>query len=247
MKGIANHHFWARFLRDSSIPSMLLLRPLLRERILPTFNNVQAEADKIREKERERLNRSFGPDSDPADFFEQIEMAGVEHYQRLMGIKQGVINLFIVAIYHALEQQLLFVYRKELLTTYNENDPSKLSFTQALQSYKDADLDLESFSNWESVYQLKLIANTIKHADGHSSEKLKGIKPELFYPRDFDILFGEGHHNGPAKTQVFEPIFGDDLFITVEEYEKYVDDCVEFLEVLAERMIGLLGEDDLPF
>ena len=44
-------------------------------------------------------------------------------------------------------------------------------------------IKIEAFHSWNKINELRLVANTAKHADGTSCEELKRLRPEHFtYP-----------------------------------------------------------------
>lgn len=63
--------------------------------------------------------------------------------------------------------------------------------------------------------ELRLVANVAKHGEGRSSRNLKKIRPSLFDP--------------PAREGAsFDPMFGNQLYVTIQDLKRYTDLIVNF-------------------
>lgn len=123
------HAFWSTvFLRDQYIPQLTSIVEVLEDRILSGFNNIEKEAEDLSNARWDEFMSSPGSgDEDPSEFAEIAEQAGVSHYIFLSGMRQGILNLFSVFLYHTFEQQLLMFFRKEVLTPEEEKGSELLS------------------------------------------------------------------------------------------------------------------------
>ena len=75
-------------------------------RILPTFGDLEKEAENVSEREYEKLGQHFGPDQqDPADFAEEALERGVDYYVVMSHVAQGVRNLLAAGLYRVLQVQ----------------------------------------------------------------------------------------------------------------------------------------------
>lgn len=202
----------------------------LSEKVLPAFNDIQEEAERIQAETEERLNEIVDPETaDPADIAESAYHAGVDFYILADGITQGITNMFAAGLYHLFEQQFLKLHRQELLMPYGEeNEPSLLALDEALRrlltEYK---VDVSAFSTWSRICELKLVANCIKHADGPSCEKLKVIRPDLFIPQS---MKGEKDETGfvGSRGPVYQPLAGEGLYVGLDDFKIYVGVVKEF-------------------
>ena len=52
------------------------------------------------------------------------------------------------------------------------------------KKFKLHNVDIESFSCWPQINELRLLCNVIKHGDGGSAKSLRKIKPALFKQED---------------------------------------------------------------
>lgn len=66
--------------------------------------------------------------------------------------------------------------------------------TKGIEDIRDEflafDQDLEKFSCWGKISELRLLSNVIKHRDGWSATQLKQLKPDFFKSdfADYDLL-----------------------------------------------------------
>ena len=141
--------------------------------------------------------------SDPADYAEQALDVGIHLYSVLSGVRQGMINLFAVALYHAFEQQIL--------RFHTQLDPwHPCSFgsegLNPLKSFSEEQLckrlDVQSFKSWQKVTELQLVANTVKHAEGRAARNLRDIRPDVF--------------ESPEQP-VMQPLLGEDIRVPVKD------------------------------
>ena len=116
-----------------------------------------------------------------------------------------------------------------------EKRHKRKSMCKVAELLRKSDIDITSFSSWSKIDELRLVANTVKHADGDSADKLRCCRPDLFtfsdpvsksiLPDQFIIL-----------RQVFQPLTGKDLFVTVSDLSSYVDVIKQFWFELANTL-----------
>jgi hypothetical protein len=82
--------------------------------------------------------------------------------------------------------------------------------------------------------ELRLVANVVKHGEGGSATELRKRRPDLFvYPS----LKGQVD---PIETLSVEAtLFGQDFFVTKEEFEAYHKGSVAFWTELADALPAL--------
>lgn len=208
----------------------------LIEKVLPAFNNIEEEAEKVKAETYERLSSIGNPEwFDPADIAEDVLHAEVDFYILADGIVQGITNMFTAGLYHLFEQQFLKLHRQELLMPYGqENEPSLLTLDEAqkrlIAEYK---IDVSAFSTWSKICELKLVANCIKHADGPSCEKLKIIRPDLLIHQS---MKEEKDKTGFAGSMgpVYQPLAGEGLYVRLDDFKIYIGVVIEFWKEFAE-------------
>lgn len=229
-----NHQFWGRHFQRVFAPHLSQLVEVLEQRLLPTFDDLDKEADSKASSEWDRLMHEPGdPDADPSVLAERAFEAGLAHYEAMSNIRQTLLNVYASGLYHAWEQQLLEFHRREVLHPNEEHDNSLLCVKVLQRRLKAVGVDMSTFPSWPKVDELRLLANTVKHADGSSADELKARCPELFkYPalKEFDLpSFG-------VVQRVYTPLSGDDVYVTIMKLKDYCSALVNFWSELAHAL-----------
>ena len=213
---------------------------ILSEKVIPGFEGLPEEADALAQEVYKKLGMSFDPDhDDPADSAETAQNAGISFYRMASGMKQGIINLFTAGLYHFFEQTFFKFHRRELLwPPDNDKDPSLIKWRPAKDRLiKYYGIDIEKFNSWAKVNELRLLANTVKHADGDSCTELKGLRPDLFVSTHGQT---ERYELELVRVRpVLQPLAGEDVYINPEEFAKYVEAVKMFWEELATAFDGI--------
>jgi hypothetical protein len=229
-----NHHFWAGYFRRRFAPQLRAIFEVLEKRTLPAFDSIQQEAEKLSAEAWDGfMSAPATGDEDPCDFAEAAEQVGVSHYLLLDGVRQGMVNLFAAAIYHTFEQQVMLFLRREVLHPREENNPKLFSVHEFQSRLKARGLDVESLESWDKVCELRLVANTVKHAEGKSAGELHKMRPDMFrHPQ------AAGIDDSRMSPRVFQPLAGEDLYVSLEDVREYCDSAVRFWRNLGEAMQG---------
>ena len=222
--------FWIRILQTEFVPQLNAIVNALEKRLLPNLDKekIGEEADRIADEDWERFisSTSVMGNEDPAYFADRALNAGIAHYTLMYGIRQGMLNLFAAALYHAFEQQLMFFHRKNVLNLDEQNDLKKIKPAVFQSRLKEYGIDIKNFACWSKIDELRLVSNTVKHAEGDSSHKLREIRPDLFsHPR-----LSQGFYS------VFQPLVGDDLYVSLQDIKDYRDHLVQFWQKLVDIM-----------
>jgi len=205
----------------------------LINKVLPAFNDLQEEANRVEQEAYNRLASSVDPEwFDPGDIWEPARDAGVDHYIMAEAMVQGITNMFTAGLYHLFEQQLLKFHRQQLLLPSEEDNPELLRFGEVQKRLEgDYKIDITRFPSFDKISELKLVANCVKHADGWSCEQLKKVRPDLFVKPS---LKEEEKKWGILSTPrpVTQPLAGEDLYVVREEFTKYVEAVKGFWDEL---------------
>lgn len=221
-----NHEYWETYLGEFFRPQLSGIIDTLEDRLLPAFETVSQEADDIADRKwQELMRRPVSGDEDPGDFADTARDAGGSHYMLMTGLRQGLINMFAAGLYHTLEQQALLFHRQELLTP-SERDDEKLFDIRIFEKRLEGEsIIVRAFPSWPVVDELRLVSNTVKHADGTSARKLHKLRTDLF---DNPVLGDMGLAFADSKPYVFQPMIGEDLYVQVKDLHRYRDACLEF-------------------
>ncbi|MFQ5592062.1 MAG: hypothetical protein ACE5HE_12920 [Phycisphaerae bacterium] len=171
-------------------------------------------------------------DEDPADFAEDAEQAGVSHYLLLEGIRQGMLNLFAAALYHAFEQQIMLFHRREVLRPAEENDHALLKLSEFQSRLARSGVDITTFSSRAKIEELRLVANAVIHAEGNSAKRLHTLRSDMFQNPHPDQLGFPGARN----PRIFQPLVGEDLYVSLTDVHDYRAALITFWQELSDAM-----------
>lgn len=176
-KGMAlNHNYWRRVFAREFPKQLRSLVDALEQRIVPAFDGIEREAETATEQAWEAFMSSpASGDDDPSEFADAANDIGVDHYLTLSGVRQGILNMFAAGLYHLFEQQMMIFLRRELLRPSEENDVKLFSLREAQVRLNSHGVDVRSLSAWVTVEDLRLVANSIKHAEGDWLRNYKGL------------------------------------------------------------------------
>lgn len=222
-------NYWRRYFERQFVPALQHLIDSLERRLLPNFKetDINNEAEAVANEAWESfMSMSASGDEDPANFAEAAQEAGLDHYLIVTGIRQGVINMFAAGLYHAFEQQLLYFHREELLPNGQQHDKGRLKVSIAREMLAARGVELTSFKSWPLVDELRLVANTVKHAEGDSADQLRGRRPDLF--EDPRLKKSGLKGLSPSSRPIYLPMVGEDLFVDVGDLTRYRDALVQF-------------------
>lgn len=232
---LMNGSFWAHHIRRVFIPALRALAATLPERLLPAFERIEEEAEGYAERRFAELGRAPGDGSeDPGACAEQANDDGICHYLTLCGVRQGMINLHAMSLFHLVEQMLCMIYRQEQDLWPSPSGPHpKADFTHVVGRMQACGIAVHGFSTWRTMDELRLVANVTKHAEGNSAVGLRTLNPDLFVPPS-----AQGKDEHPYPWDVTAPLLGDGLYVTPEQFGLYRDAAIRFLEELAAALDG---------
>src|SRR5579885_10692 len=227
---------WAQHIRLALLPDLDAFARCLPERLLSTFASLDEEAERVEQEVWNGPAPGDPEDFDPADHAERAQHAALVYYQTTKRVEQGLINLYTVGLAHLLEQQLLFIHRRELLSfPEKEHDARLFKFEVMKERLKAAGIDIETFKSWPRIQELRLLSNAAKHADGPSCAELKRRRPELFVK---PLAGGANAGLWVERVPVYQPLMGELLYVTGELYEEYAAAGRQFRVELADALEG---------
>ncbi|MGE8451064.1 MAG: hypothetical protein ACN6OP_10690 [Pseudomonadales bacterium] len=231
-----NASFWRRYFQSMFKSHLERTLQVLEQRLLPTFDGIEAEATALQEKTyNELVSMPLDPDVvDESMLAESAFEAGYAHYSGMEAVRQSLVNSFAPMIYHTWEQQLLAFHRKEVLHPKEEHNNDFLKLSVLRKRLAANGFDITQLPTWSRIDQLRLVANTVKHADGDSADNLKAQRPEFFEPH---------HANGKLTAMpfrytpsVYRPMSGEDLYLTMADIQAYGRATIEFWGEFADAL-----------
>ena len=237
---IVDASYWQSIFTDTFVDELSTWSTAVIERLLPTFDNLEGEAESVSSDEftrRGRMPASEDSYTDMSDIAESANDEGLAHYERMQGARQGLLNLATAGLYHLFEQQAALFVCKALITRNEEKNRTfmkdLLSPGRLMKEFKErlltAGINFKELPSYEKVRELGLVANVVKHGGGRSAESLVKLAPNLFAPpmlrddpwtmrritRNNDAL-----HPQPPRL-VDRPLAGNDLYVTPQEFQMY--------------------------
>ena len=203
--------------------------------MVPAFEGIAEDAERAAEAEYERLGSM--PYDDQIDMSDVAEMAkdhGITVYETMSGVRQGVLNVLAVGLYHLFEQQQLFFLRRWLLSRAEENR-ALFKVAEFEKRLAECGVECRSFSCAGKLHELRMAANAIKHGTGPSGDELAKLRADLW---TLDLLRLEGDDAESSRAAVpdsiYTPLAGDDLYVSERDLSEWCDAAIAFWEELSE-------------
>lgn len=215
------------------------LRDGVIQRLVPTFDTLDDEADALADHEFERLGRLPGGDGtwwDMGDAAGWAQDAAISYHQRLTRVRQGLMNLATAGLYHLYEQQATELVLRGLLHPREERDPKTVEAilapggaAKAIKArLKSVGIDAQARPSFGTLDELRLVANVVKHGAGPSAKTLLDRRPHLFTHPDLRGGPSLRRLRSETRPRVYRPAVGEDLYVTVTEFQTYADRLVAF-------------------
>lgn len=227
---------WIPVIKNRFLSEIDFLANTLTNRVLSSFDSIYQEADQVQKEKYENALNSGYPDEDfdYADFVDTGLDEAVDYIYLAEGIKQGVINSFAVNLYHLFEQQFFEMYRtsKWVICQERVKQPTLKKGNEFF--YLENSISVEAFISWNRIDELRLLANTIKHADGSSCNKLKTKRPDLF-KRSRERQIGVQIDPDPHMP-IFSPLAGQGIYVNESDFQEYIKGVKNFWSELSQKL-----------
>lgn len=226
--------YWSNYFKQVFCKQVTIFTDSIANRMLPTFDQIESEAEAVAEQEWERLGSVFYEDSDMGDFAEQARDAGIEYYHSLEAVRQSLINITATALHHMFEQQVFLFHRKQVLNPEEEDDIKLINMKEFKKRLAGFGISIETLSAWSKIEELGFVANAIKHAEGPSADKLHSLRPDLFvhpFIRENPVF-----NFSVDKPSVYLPLIGEDIYLSADDLNAYAEALTSFWEEFAEAI-----------
>lgn len=191
---------WGSHIIQGFIPNVCFFGKIISERLLPAFNEALGDI--------ENTSCEF-------EWDESVDMyCGTEL------VRQSMTNLYAVGLQHLYEQQISYLVM--LVSRHKQRDANYTNDKKYLDS---SEIDIQTFRSWKKIEELRLVGNTVKHAEGRSSKQLKRLRPDLFeYPPLAHLSMG----NFLRKRTVHHPLSGSDIYLQESDIQGYAQAIEDF-------------------
>ena len=202
-------------IRRMVLPFLRVYGQWVEERIIPLSEQLQKMAEAVEQETYDDLMSQPVGDEYSGDGSDEAEAAhdiGLSFYEDISKMYQATLNLFSAGLFHVVEQQLADLTRDAAI----EKEVSDTNLEVVVSWYKkNCQLDLTQFSSWSVIEELRLVANSTKHAEGSAASQLRAKNPKLFqYPSlRKEVAF--------VHTPLSLPLGGDGLYVTGDEFRNY--------------------------
>ncbi len=230
--------YWAdRFLWDY-IPQIEAFADSLSRRVLPGFADIDKEGKQIEEEAYHSLLSGYDDEPDLGSLGELAHDQAITYYETMYGIRQGVVNMFAVGLWHLFEQQLADFVRHAIFDHPKEQTQNP-DFDSAQRLVRSKwHIDVTRFPSYTRLDELRLLANCAKHGDGRSCAQLRGLRPALFtlFPHDTGGFWGSG--------PVIAPLGGEHLYVTEDDFKGYAEAVKSFWTELSAEVRSMAPRRD---
>lgn len=184
--------------------------------VLNTFANLEERA---KEKADEFFNNYPGDEyTDPGDVADWANDHSYSWWETMVSLRQSMINLLAAGLFHLIEQQLGAL---SLDCGYERVRDTKLDVVKAWYM-ANLGIDLSLLEPWAKIDELRLVANSVKHAEGGSARQLRQLRPDLFQNPAFAEIRAEmGGRWLDRQEPLAMPLAGEDLFVTEDDLRIY--------------------------
>ena len=221
-------------LKQGYIDDLTFIRDMFFERIQPIFANAEAEAKEYGNKLWNEVMShpcSEGTCIDLGDYADAIQDKEIERYNMLKLMHYRNLTSWICNMCQVWEQQLISFILNEAEAEGIHYAPAQIAkgFTFAKNVFERHQQPLEKLASWGKVCELRLLVNTIKHAEGTSEQMLRQLRPDFFVQNllgiDYDMT--SVYHTTLLETT---------LAISETDFLTYYNALVQFWNELPERM-----------
>ncbi|MBZ5596044.1 MAG: hypothetical protein LAP39_27695 [Acidobacteriia bacterium] len=211
------------------MPPLLAFNEDLFRDVLRAFDNLDERAN---EKANEFFNNYPGNEyTDPGDVADWANDHSLAWWQTMVSLRQSMVNLLAAGLYHLIEQQLGVL---SLDCAYERVRDTKLDVVKTWYM-TNLGIDLSSLEPWAKIHELRLIANSVKHAEGGSAKQLRELRPDLFQNPAFAHIRAEmGASWFDRQEPLAMPLAGEDLFVTEDDLRNYSVAAVALFEGIVE-------------
>jgi hypothetical protein len=211
-----------------------LIKTYKKELSLATdyYNRTKNQFDNIEKEVDDYVNSLYDnypgtEDTDPASVAEWAQKQGEIMYYTLSTMKSNHRLMTIVMLCNTWEQQLAKFIIQELQDCI-EFEKRVLGFNLFKKIFKLHSIDIEKLESWKKIKELRLLTNTIKHAEGTSAENLRKIRPDFF---EHDFITGED------TLILYGAVLmnANSLIVKENDLKDYTDSTMKFWDEMPER------------
>lgn len=210
--------FWRDYFQRMYVPHIQRLLEVLEQRVMPAFSSIDSEATAVQQRTLAALEArpAYSDSEDSYELGEAAFSAGLDYFNEMEAVRQTLLNSFAPVLYHVWEQQLLSFHRRQILHPAEASEPTLLSVQCVTARLNASGRDITTLECWPVLNELKLAANTVKHAEGSAAKRLHRSRPDLFQIPDEGLSIPSSR-----RPLGFSPLSGEHLYLKLEDLQKY--------------------------
>jgi hypothetical protein len=227
--------YLAMQVRGGVIRPIVAFREYIFRDVAPHFGALDERADQIGNEYYGRAvsqpaDESF--DGDLSGFAEDAHDHALSWYEMMRSLRQTMFNLLAAGLFHLIEQQLAVLGHD---AGFRNGPPKDTRLEEVVKWYQsNLRLNLRLLPGWPLIEELRLVANTAKHAEGKSSGDLRNIRPDLFCdPALVNVYKGIGIDDYFVNRPISAPLAGEDLFVSEDLLKQYAEGGETFFRDIA--------------
>ena len=225
---------WPVIIRSRFVQQIDRYAGVLTDRLLPAFDNIDAEAQRVEDETYQRLfSQSSAEEPDVASLDERAKEEAGDFLLMMWRMKQAQINLQTVGLYHLFEQQLFEFHRLRLLPPNGSRVTTKIEIQNTKAELLKDGIDIEKLPAWTKVDELRLVVNCAKHAEGPACQQLRQLRADLL---SNPSRRADGLPWPDPDPVVLNPLGGENLYINLRDFEEYVRSVKSFWSDLASAL-----------
>lgn len=223
--------FWANYFLTIFTPQIDAYGQCLLSRVMPTFANLDDEAQKVEDDAAASMSSGFDDEEpDLASIAELARDRAVDYYMLMRDTAQGIVTLFAVGLWHLLEQQLALYVRRGLAAS-TVDETKNPSFTDAEKALADEGVLIRDLPCYPKIQELRFLANCAKHGDGGACSSLRAIRPDLFIRPGLKMEW-----IGSVPDPVISPLGGEHLYVSEGDFSAYIEAVRGFWSELGDHL-----------
>lgn len=212
----------------------------VEERLVPSFGEWEHEAEKYY---NQRMNSTgYFPSLDPGTVSEEA----FEFVLELAEINSYMLGMAIVGLYHLWERTVIRFLRREICHFMLKPEPSFRNYDRIRKIFLQYSTDIENLPCSSNLWELRKVANSIKHATGNSYDDLKKSHSDILKPSS-DTSYSHLPIQGGEYT-----LLGVDIHPTPIHFQRYKQAVLDFWnyeywQAAGERRYPHRDNDELTF
>lgn len=245
---------WRAQFSSVFVPQIEFYSDIWRQRLLAAITPevLEKEAQDVYEREFGLRSSNADPRLDEADIADQAHEIAEAYFEPLASVRQGLLNVCAVSLYHLLEQQALIFFREGLASTCEIGgslDHVKIKLAN------DCRVRISELPSWPQIELLRDLSNCVKHAEailpgsetiqnrewrvpgekprkrplGEACKRLRSKRPDWFTPIGPPV----------GRPHVLQPLYGQGIYLDETTLWEFATATKSFWNELGDALVQI--------